>query len=54
MVIEAYAKYDKPMSNQKIVMGQKRKHVIHPVNLILRSKVNVVYWVHECMRHIFS
>ena len=42
MVTETCAKYGKPMSNQKIVMGQTRKHVKNPVNLTLRSKVNVV------------
>ena len=42
MVIDPYAKYGKPMSNQKIVMGGTQKHVKNPINLTMRSKFMVV------------
>ena len=42
MVIHPCAKYGKPMSNQKKVMGRTRKHVKKPINLTLRSKFKVV------------
>ena len=41
--IDACAKYGKPMANQKIVISWIRKHVKNPINLTLRSKVNVVF-----------
>ena len=41
-LIDACAKYGKPMSNIKIVTGQTQKLVKNPVNLTLRSKVNIV------------
>ena len=48
MVIDACAKYGKPKSKQKIVMGWTWKHVINTVKT-LRSKVNVVSgsWMYE-------
>ena len=42
MVIHPCAKYGKPMSYQKKVMGWTRKHVKNPINLTLRSKFKVV------------
>ena len=42
MVIHPCAKYGRPMSNQKKVMGRTRKHVKNPINLTLRSKFKVV------------
>ena len=42
MVINPCAKYGKPMSIQKIVMGREQKHVKNPINLPLRSKFKVV------------
>ena len=42
IVVDPYAKYGMPMSNQKIVIYRTQKHVKKPVNLTLRSKVNVV------------
>ena len=36
------AKYGKPMSNHKKVMGRTRKHVRNPIKLTLRSKFKVV------------
>ena len=42
MVIDPCAKYGKPMSNKKTVMGQIRKHVKNPVNWTLRSKGNII------------
>ena len=51
IVVDPCAKYGMPMSNQKIVIYQTQKHVKKPVNLTLRSKVNVVLG-QECTRHI--
>ena len=42
MVIHPCAKYGKPMSIQKKVMGRTRKHVKNPINLTLRSTFKVV------------
>ena len=42
MVIHPCAKYGKPMSIQKKVMGRTWKHVKNPVNLTLRSTFKVV------------
>ena len=42
MVIHTCAKYGKPMSIQKKVLGRTRKHVKNPINLTLRSKFKVV------------
>ena len=46
--IHPCSKYGNQMSTQKEVMGQARKHVKNPINLNLRSKVNVVLgsWMH--------
>ena len=42
MVIHPCAKYGKPMSNHKKVMGRTQKHVKNPINLTLRSKFKVI------------
>ena len=42
IVKEPCTKYGKPMSNQKIVLDRKQKHVINAINLTLRSKFNIV------------
>ena len=42
MVKHPCARYGKPMSNQKRVMGRTRKHVKNPINLTLRSKFKFV------------
>ena len=42
MVIHPCAKYGKPMSIQKKVMGRTRKHVKTPINFTLRSNFKVV------------
>ena len=41
IVIHPCAKYGKPMSKQNVI-GHTRKHVKNPINLTLRSKINVV------------
>ena len=42
MVIHPCAKYGRPMSKQKKVMGRTQKHVKNLINLTLRSKFKVV------------
>ena len=42
MVLHLCAKYGKPRSNQKEVMGRKGKHVKHSLNLTLRLNFKVV------------
>ena len=49
VVIDTCAKYGKPMSNQKIVVGQTRKHFKNLVNLTLRSNVLGTWMTHYLM-----
>ena len=52
VVIHPCAKYGKPMSNHKNVMGRARKHVKNPINLTLRSKFKIVSgsWIYATHR----
>ena len=53
IVLDPCAKYNMLMSKQTKVAGGTGRHVKNPINLTLRSKVNVVSGL-ECMRHIVS
>ena len=53
MVIDPCAKYGKSMSHQKIVKGRTRKQVKNPVNLTLKSKINILSgsWMYRYATH---
>ena len=53
IVLDPCAKYNMLMSKQTKVAGGTGRHVKNPINLTLRSKVNVVSGL-ECMRQIVS
>ena len=51
-VIKAFAKHDKPTSNQEKIMSRTRKHDKTPINLTLRQKLNVVPGSLMCAMHL--